>query len=284
MNTFNTYPSHCDLTYFKELSESLSLSRSAEKLGVGQPALSLALKRLEELMGAPLFYRRNRGLELTEAGKIFAKSANLHLNHWQEICLDFKNQKSELKGHFTIGCHPSVAIYSLAAPLNTLLTQLDQCEIKLVHGLSRNLCDQVIRGELDYAICVNPVRHPDLHIHILGTDEVAYWKSNSANNEVLIFNPLLAQSSYLLKKWKSKQPFKKYIQTDNLEVILSLAQDGIGQCILPQRVATYHKSSKLKKLSDLPAFKDEITFIYRTDIYRSDATQCLLKIFKELKL
>lgn len=58
-----------DLTYFIELSGTLNFSRASERIGISQPSLSAAIKRLEHAIGTPLFLRGKNGVTLTPAGK-----------------------------------------------------------------------------------------------------------------------------------------------------------------------------------------------------------------------
>jgi len=50
-------PSPADLGYFMEVASTLNVSRAAERLGISQPSLSLAIRRMEEALGAPLLVR-----------------------------------------------------------------------------------------------------------------------------------------------------------------------------------------------------------------------------------
>ena len=59
------------LQQFKVAAETGNISRAAEKLYISQPALSQSIKRLEEEIGAPLFDRYPRRIELTELGGVF---------------------------------------------------------------------------------------------------------------------------------------------------------------------------------------------------------------------
>src|SRR6187399_1765301 len=63
------------LRYFSVLAETLSFTSAAAKLRMSQPALSLAMQRLEEQMGLPLLSRTNRSVLLTPAGKAYARGA-----------------------------------------------------------------------------------------------------------------------------------------------------------------------------------------------------------------
>ncbi|QQS08285.1 MAG: LysR family transcriptional regulator [Phycisphaerales bacterium] len=63
------------LRYFREIARARHLTRAAQSLGVTQPALSAVVKKLEKEVGTPLLDRTGRGVELTEAGRIFLAHA-----------------------------------------------------------------------------------------------------------------------------------------------------------------------------------------------------------------
>ena len=58
-----------DLKYFREAASTLNISRAAERLGISQPSLSLSVQRIEESLGAKVFFRSKRGLAMTQSGK-----------------------------------------------------------------------------------------------------------------------------------------------------------------------------------------------------------------------
>ncbi|CAH1706343.1 Cyn operon transcriptional activator [Lactobacillus delbrueckii subsp. delbrueckii] len=59
------------LEYFNELAETRYMAQAAEKLGISQPTLSYAVKKLEEELGVPLLEREGRNIRLTVYGKVF---------------------------------------------------------------------------------------------------------------------------------------------------------------------------------------------------------------------
>ncbi|MEM6730382.1 MAG: LysR family transcriptional regulator, partial [Myxococcota bacterium] len=105
------FPSAHDLHYFLEVADTKNISRAAERLGLRQPTLSQALKRLEAHLGVPLFIRRKTGVELTHAGKRLVVEARGLLEHWQHVQAVAQREEVELSGRYSLGVHASVAMF-----------------------------------------------------------------------------------------------------------------------------------------------------------------------------
>ena len=61
------------LEYFNELAKTQYMAQAAQNLGISQPTLSYAVKKLEEELGVPLFEKSGRNIRLTVYGKSFAE-------------------------------------------------------------------------------------------------------------------------------------------------------------------------------------------------------------------
>lgn len=274
-------PSPADLTYFVEIANTLNVSRASERLGISQPSLSLAVRRMEESLGTPLLIRSKRGVSLTQAGKQLLAHARHLLQTWEGVKAGALASVNEIQGSYTIGCHTSVALYLLSGFLPEMIENHPKLNIQLRHDLSRRIAEDVISMKIDVGIVVNPVQHPDLVIHPLCTDEVTLWTSDkNRNREVLICDPDLAQSQSLMKQIKkSGMKFDRTIVSSSLEVIADLAANDCGTAILPSRVATLARK-KLKRVPKAPAFHDEHCLLFRVENKGVKSIQALNKAIK----
>ena len=230
-------PSPTELHYFLMVSDALNLSRAAERLGVSQPTLSLAIQRLENLCGTTLLIRAKSGVKLTRSGQKLAIQARILLNDWEKVRGEALQDEEEVRGRYTIGCHTSVAIFSLPHFLTSVMEEHRGLEIKLAHDLSRRITEDVISFKIDFGIVVNPWNHPDLVIKHLWKDEVTFWTAQKPSSlqdpysgeGVLICDIDLAQSQTLLKQMsKHQMKFRRVISSSSLEVVASLVEARAG--------------------------------------------------------
>lgn len=269
-------PQALDLKYFLMVCESKNISRASERLGISQPSLSLAIKRLESLAGMPLFIRSKTGVEITRAGLVFRERAEELLGLWENLSSDIKKQSDLLSGRYVIGAHVSLALKLLAPLIAQLVKKYPSLEISLEHGLSRVITDQVIGFDIDFAVVVNPTPHPDLVIREFQTDHVGFYVApKDFDRNVLIFDAHLLQSQHLLNAIKKfGLSFKRTITTPSLEMVDALVKEGIGVGILPDRI----KSPSLRLWDQaLPLFSDRHCLIHRADAQTSSAARLLSK-------
>jgi DNA-binding transcriptional LysR family regulator len=269
-----------DLRYFFEAARSLNLSRAAERLGVGQPTVSQAIKRLESSFGTSLFDRYKTGVRLTSAGKRLYSSGRTAIEHLERLKEEVLSSEVAIEGSYSIGCHVSVGLYALPAFLKTVMIENPRLEVRLSHGLSREVTEDVISFRTDFGIVVNPSRHPDLVIKELCRDQIGYWAVVGADTQTLIFDPSLSQCQAILSKTNPKLlSFSRRLESSSLEIIASLAETGCGVALLPERVA--HRFSKLKIFRvGLPRHEDKICLVFRSDRKTSASARLIIdKIF-----
>ncbi|MBN9231729.1 MAG: LysR family transcriptional regulator [Legionella sp. 40-6] len=266
-----------DVKYFIKVSETLNITRASEIIGISQPALSYAVKRLESELGGQLIIRLKNGVQLTKLGEEFQQRARRLVYEWEEARNLAISEWGLIQGSYTIAAHPSVALYTFEHFIPQLQLEFPKLDFRLVHGLSREMTEKVISWEADFGIVVNPIKHPDLVINHLYEDEVTLFHTEKAYKK-LIYDPNLAQSQYILKRLMHKSDFKGDINSANLELIAKLASLGVGYGLLPSRIASQYP--QLKKLQNAPLLIDEICLIYRPDKHKNTMSKKIIETIK----
>jgi DNA-binding transcriptional LysR family regulator len=228
-------------------------------------------------LGAKVFIRSKQGVELTRAGKHLLAGSNELLQKWEGLKRGAQDSEALVQGLVRLGCHASVARYTLGAFLPELLREHPALTVELRHDLSRKITDAVLKHELDLGIVVNPIPHPDLIIRKLGRDSVGFWTRGQklSENSVILCDPELVQTQALLKKLKRfgvKRP--RILASSSLEVIASLVDARAGIAILPARVARAGDPRKrMKLLTHTPRYQDEICLVLRVESRKISVVQ-----------
>src|SRR5208282_2085172 len=91
------------LRYFIAVAEELNFTRAAKRLGISQPPLTTQIRQLEKEMGAPLFHRRARGIELTSAGRLLLEEARIILKQVERTKTDVRRRSRGETGRINLG-------------------------------------------------------------------------------------------------------------------------------------------------------------------------------------
>ena len=140
------------LRYFLAIAEHGTFSKAASKVYVAQSALSHQLAQLEDELGAQLFVRSRRGVELTEAGTVFHTYATSILRQVEDAASSVAGLTDSPAGKVVFGI-PHSASHALALPLLKAVRQeLPNVQLELTEELTGNLTRQLLAGSLHMAI------------------------------------------------------------------------------------------------------------------------------------
>lgn len=140
------------LRYFVAIVDHGSLSRAARVLHIVQPALSQQLQQLEEELGASLLHRSSRGMQATDAGKLFYEHAQAILKQVSDARSAVTQSTDKPSGTVALGI-PQSASAALAFPLlKTIREVYPDIHFQLTEELTGNLHEQLRSGRLNLAI------------------------------------------------------------------------------------------------------------------------------------
>jgi len=159
------------LRYVEALARHGHFGRAADSCAISQPALSMQIKELEESLGATLFERSARRLQLTNFGKEFVARARDILRSVDALGDVARASRDRLAGPLRIGIIPTVAPYLLPTIVGNLTRLHDGLDIHVRETLTPKLIQELADGRLDTAIVALPVSEPTLSEVALFTEE-----------------------------------------------------------------------------------------------------------------
>ena len=148
------------LKHFLALAENLHFGKASVACHISLSALSRNIRQLEEQLGATLFTRDNRSVQITPQGQAFVSYARTALSEWHTIRNQVQNAQGQLQGEVSLYCSVT-AVYSLLFDLFQRFRQdYPNIEIKLHTGDPDQGITHVLSGEEDLAIAARPKTLP----------------------------------------------------------------------------------------------------------------------------
>jgi LysR family transcriptional regulator, hca operon transcriptional activator len=243
------------LRYFIAVAEAGSMKLAAEsRLHTAQPSLSRQMRDLEQEVGAALFVRSVRGVELTAAGRAFLDHARLALTQAEAAAEAARRAARPAKAIFAVGFLTGQEAAWLGPATRILSNELPNIEIRVSSGFSVTLAEDLKQGRVDIAF----LRHepdPDLAfklvlkeplVAILSRDHVlAVGKTFDARNlasETFIGISEIprvlrgAVNTYLKRSGIKVAP---RFEIDNFAMAMSLVMSERGVALLPISIEAY---------------------------------------------
>ena len=176
------------LRTFIEVARHNSVGRSAQLLGVTQPAITKTIRELEDILGKKLFEKDGRGVRITRYGEVFLRHAGASVAAIQQgiDSLSRENAGPPIR----IGALPTVSARIMPAVMVKFLTEGTDSPVKIVTGENQVLLDQLRTGTLDLVIgrLAAPDRMVGLAFEYLYSEQVRFVVRKG--------HPLLADSQF----------------------------------------------------------------------------------------
>ena len=149
------------LRSFMAIAELGSFTLAGEQLGRTQSAISLQIKKLEELLGQPVFFRQGHNFELTQAGQTLKQYAIQILQLNDRLLGEFNQQA--VTGKVRLGIPSEFAIALLPKIVGSFSRQYPQITLEVTCDLSRNLVTGLQKKQYDLVVSLadNPINQSD---------------------------------------------------------------------------------------------------------------------------
>jgi DNA-binding transcriptional LysR family regulator len=273
------------LRIFKAVAEEGSISGAAQKLNYVQPNVTKHIRKLEQEMGVPLFYRKPRGVVPTSAGRtllIYAEKALRLMEEAEEAV----RETGEMSGQLKIGSTQSAAAVRLPSILTRFHAEHPQVEVMLITANSEQLIGQVLNYELDGAFVAGAIEHPNLNQKQMFEEELTLVSARSAKSvaasarrSILVFSFGCAYRARL-ELWLQENGLLPYkiLEIGTLEGILGCVAAGMGYTVLPRSVVNKSIYANKFKMVALPKKYSciQTIFLQRKDVYQTRALKELL--------
>ena len=160
------------LTVFITAARTLSFTRTAERLGISQPAVSRHIGELEARYRVPLFVRRGGGMELTEAGSVLLDAAERVSDDYRRLEYEMGLCTSQTEGELRLGASTTVAQYLLPVILARFTTRFPGVRVSMLSGNSGRIEQALADREIDLGLVESVSRRQGLHYTLFRPDEL----------------------------------------------------------------------------------------------------------------
>lgn len=247
-----------ELRYFVAVAHEKSFGRAASKCFVSQPALSIAIQKLEEELGVILFERGKNEVSLTPIGERLVALAHQVIEDAANIKAVAQTGRNQLDGALKLGVIFTVAPYLLPDLIPALIKLAPGMPLEIEENLTENLEEALRLGRIDVAIIALPFSPPGVATEFLYQEPFQVivpkghkWSKRKSINaqEIADENPILLNVGHcfrdqVLEACPELNPDNHMPRTNSLETIRNMVASGLGISVLPKDAMTprYHSN------------------------------------------
>jgi LysR family nitrogen assimilation transcriptional regulator len=286
------------LRFFLQIAEVGSVTRAASFLHIAQPALSRQIRQLEEGLGVILFQRSDRGVALTDAGRLLRDRSVALLQHFERVKQEVRDEFNEPSGALTLAMPPSMFELVTMPAISRYRERYPGVLLRVIEGISGilNAWSMVELGKADLAIVTNVEPLATLEnsafleepLCLIGPREAALNPSievdldDVASRELIIpSRPNVGRLILETAMARRKLPLNVVMEGNSPNFILSAVEAGLGFTALPFCSAyRLHLDGRLA-LAPIKNLQVTWTFIQARDQPLSTAGERMKELLRE---
>ena len=234
---------------FVAVVETGNVSRGAERVFRTAPAVSVALKKLEEEIGTALFDRSQRHpYPLTAAGRLLYSYATRILAMRTEVTSSIKDLVEDYQPNLRLGTHESISLYLLPSLMRTFNEAHPGVKTELVCGNTERLLNALANATIELALVGDAPDEPQLERHFIMRDELVLITSpahrfascKQVHVKDLAGQYLIVQGTKSMLRQRIEQafhesetPFRVSVENIAIEAIKRMVAEGLGVGFVP---------------------------------------------------
>jgi LysR family hydrogen peroxide-inducible transcriptional activator len=285
------------LRYFEALAHHNHFGRAADICAISQPALSVQMKELERILGAPLIERGARQIRLTQLGKDFAARARDVLSSVDELGDLARASQNDLSGPFRIGIIPTIAPYLLPSFVKSLALHHPELDPHPREAVTQRLIEDLLDGRLDAAIVALPVSEASLtEVALFDEDFVLVRPEEDAEKPVPSSDMLKEMRLLLLEEGhcfrdqaisycnlSSSLP-RDLMEASSLSTLVQMVGAGIGVTLIPEMAVPIETRSAAVSIARLPTPQPsrKIGMVWRNTNPLAEHLTNIAELFREV--
>ena len=254
------------LQVFLTVATEKSFSRAAERLLRTQPAISLALQRLESELGEKLIDRSGKDLVLTDAGRTVIEYARRFENLRHELENSLAELRDNSAGTLTVGANESTALY-LLRHIEEFRRLYPKIKVHVRRSLSSKIPNELLDGNLELGVISYDSPDERLRSTVIYTDALALVVSPYRDLVVREFQ-------------RHRVPLNMPVEMPTIETIRKLVQSNEGVAFLPRMCVEQEIERRLLREVTVKElhFERKIRLIYPTRRALSHAARAFLEL------
>ncbi len=237
------------LEMFAAVVEAGNITRAAERVCRTAPAVSIALRKLEEEIGVPLFDRSDRhNHRLTAAGKLLYSHTTRILEMRREAAASIKDFIQGEHGNLRLGTHESTSLYLLPSLLQAFHETRPGVQTEVLCGNSERLLQALSSREIELALIADAPEERELERHLVMQDELVLITSPAhrlagstqvklsdlAGEFLLVQGTKSVLRERIVRALKdSGTPFRLGVENIAIEAIKRMVAEGLGIGFVP---------------------------------------------------
>jgi len=234
------------LRYFSVLAEVQHYTTAAAQLEISQPALSSAMRHLENELGVKLFEKVGRNIRLTEQGRYYQKKVEESLDILLAANQTLISSRDEAPVILRIGFVSGILSGTVAQQMAKYLQEESRCRFLLTEGSAVDLLDLLRQEKLDMAIVDASSRDRNLHFRHLGERDfcVAMPKDHPLAEQSALTDSQLSSYPQIgfhhnqdsFEKWASRPDVKSHFpcHVNTVSAALDLVDANLGVTVIPK--------------------------------------------------